>query len=53
VRPGSPGLPGIKCAIRLHCSSVNLWRIIQGFPHSEALNHNADSGGIPLYVHTT
>jgi hypothetical protein len=53
VRPGSPGLPGIKFSMRVHCASVNRWRIIRGFPNSESLESQHGFRGNPLNVHTT
>src|SRR5215216_3572497 len=53
VRPGSPGLPGIKSLIRFHCASVNRWRIIQGSSNLESLESQRRFRGNPLNVHTT
>ncbi len=52
-RPGSPGFPGTRSSMRLHCSSVNRWRIIQGSPYSESLESQPEFRGNPLNVHTT
>src|SRR5215216_5384953 len=53
VRPGSPGLPGIKFAMRVHCAFVNRCRIIQGLPNLEGLESQDGFRGNPLNVHTT
>src|ERR1700730_15878569 len=52
-RPGSPGLPGRRGAIRSHCESFNTLRIKADL-HFSALNQISQQRGIPLkqkYVH--
>jgi hypothetical protein len=51
-RPGSPGLPGIKCSIRPHCSSVNLANHSRLSPFG-SLESQPRFRGTPLNVHTT
>lgn len=55
VRPGSPGLPGSKCAIAVHCSSESSCRRISSPSMSQMMRNYLPQNGklLKANVHTT